>query len=370
MRNLTFILVVLLVSCVNHKAGEATKEDGSNGFYPRKEVQVKYAKGFEVEYLPRSTKVITHSFGQNEFFRDSLYLEHEFDKTILPFDGLSVKCDAIASQSTTHLAYLEVLGKLNLVKALCGLKYVTNSEVVEELEKAGTVEICLGESIQLEALLNAETNLFLTYPFGSSDQINYEDKGVQTFMIAEYLEEGQLARLEWIKLFGLLFNRVDEANDYFEKVEKEYNSLKTKPDPNKQFIMNLPWGEQWHMPSSKSVGVQLMEDAGLYYHFRKDAGTENIIRSKEAMWQAGAEASYWVIIASREEGFGMEDLIAEDPVYAEFKSVRNQQVLFCNISTTDYFSKGVVEPHVLLKDLLFLTHQIGEHEPEYFQRLE
>ena len=45
MRNLTFILVVLLVSCVNHKAGEATKEDGSNGFYPRKEVQVKYLTG-------------------------------------------------------------------------------------------------------------------------------------------------------------------------------------------------------------------------------------------------------------------------------------------------------------------------------------
>lgn len=361
------VLFLVVSSCINHEPQEQEKE-ATEETYPRKEVQVKYAKGFEIEYSNQSTKIISHSFGLNEPFRDSIYLLHQPNQEVKSY--LSPNCDAIASQSTTHLAFLDVLNRLSLVKALCGLEYVTNPEVVSQLEEAAAVEICMSESIQLEALLNAEVDLFLTYPFGSSEQIDYDQKGVKTFMIAEYLEQDQLARLEWIKVFGLLFNCSDEANAYFEKVEKEYNALKTKPDPKKQFIMNLPWGEQWFMPSSQSVGVQLMEDAGLQYYFRNEEGTENILRSKEQVWEAGAEANYWIIIASRPPGFTLDDLIDEDPVYSEFKSVKYQQVFFCNTATADYFAKGVVEPHVLLKDLLFLTHQIGEHEPVYFQRLD
>ncbi|MBN4072753.1 ABC transporter substrate-binding protein [Crocinitomix catalasitica] len=364
-------LTVFMFSCISHEKSETAEDDLSSQKYRvREEIEIKYAKGFEMEYSDGYTKIITHSFLDNEPFRDSAYIEHDRNACPNTVNIIPYSLNRIASQSTTHLAFIDVLNELETVVGLCGIKYISRDSVRKILQNNRAVELCLSENIQLESLLNSEPDLLLSYPFGRSEQLNYEKKGVQTLLIAEYLEETQLARLEWIKVFGMLYGKVKEVCDYFDEVERIYNSLKVEQaDPNKQFIMNLPFGESWFMPSSLSVGVRLMEDAGLQYYFSNEEGTENKLHSKEEVWEAGVEASYWIIIAERPANFSLADLVAEEAVYEEFKSLKNEQVLFCNTAEVDYFAKGVVEPHILLKDLLFLTHQIGEHQLQYFFRL-
>jgi iron complex transport system substrate-binding protein len=251
------------------------------------------------------------------------------------------------------------------------VKYIRNDSVSSILEKNEIKELCLTESVQIESLLDCNPELFFNYPFGKTEQKGFAENGVQTLYIAEYLEQTQLARLEWIKLFGLLFNKVEEANAYFERVEDNYLSLRQKSQStNKKFIMNLPFGDSWFMPSSKSVGVEVIRDAGLDYYYQREEGTENQIHTQEQVWNDGIYADYWVIIADRPVGYGLEDLLAEREVYAEFKAVKEQQVIMCNIAEVDYFASGVVEPDVLLRDMLFHTHQISDHQPKYFFRLE
>ncbi|MBN4071381.1 ABC transporter substrate-binding protein [Crocinitomix catalasitica] len=366
------VFLVALISCVSHEVSDDSQKENLMKMYrPRHEPSIIYAEGFDFEYTKAYTKIITSSFSNNESFSDHLYIEHELNGVPEEEYALRFYLKRIATMSSTHLAFLDVIGELESVKGLCGLQYISNDSVREILKTSKAVELCLSENIQLEALLNCEPELFLVYPFGMSEQVDFEKKGVESLLIAEYLEESQLARLEWIKVFGMLYAKVNEACDYFDKVEMTYNSLKVdRPDPNKQFIMNLPFGESWFMPSSQSVGVKLMEDAGLQYYFRQEDGTENKLHSKEEVWEAGGKAGYWIIIAERPADFSLADLMAEEAVYQEFKSVKNEQVLFCNTAEVDYFAKGVVEPHILLKDLLYLTHQIGEHQPQYFFRLE
>ena len=361
------LVTLLLVSCVRHEAGKVEQEV----CFPRKEIEVKYAKGFRVESTADYTKIITCSFSENDNFQDSVYLLHRHKKLPGGAKVISPDADNFACQSSTHLAYIDELGALDLVMGLCGLMYISDPEVKKILESNGTQELCAGEQVNMEELLKVSPDLFFIYPFGKTYERKFAEHGVKTLLIAEYLEESQLARLEWIKLFGLLLGKADEANAYFEQVEHEYNSLKMpEQDTNKRFIMNVPFGDTWFMPSSRSVGVRLIEDAGLCYFYSDEAGTENISRAKEVVWSDGIEANYWIIIAERPAGFSLDDLIAEEPVYKEFKSVIHQQVLFCNTAEVDYFAKGVVEPNIILKDLLYLTHQISEHQPKYFVRLE
>lgn len=363
------LLVICLSGCIQHGQNPNLTPEVVND---STRVQIKYAKGFDVEYGNGYVKISTFSLPGNSFFADSVFIQTN-SNTELPEQTKIIRPDQalMGCQSSTHLAFLEALFSLDRVTGLCGLDYVNNPVVSATLKKNKVVELCLADQVQLEALYKSEADLFLTYPFGSSQSENYAEKGIQTLLIAEYLEESQLARLEWIKLFGLLTGHTQEAVAYYNQVESEYLELREDAEQTeKTFIMNLPFQDQWFMPASQSVGVELIEDAGMRYFYPSENGTENEMHANEEVWNDGILADYWIIIASRPSGFSLADLILEEPVYGVFKSVQNKQVIFCNTAEVDYFAQGVVEPHVLLKDLLFATGQIDKHEPKYFFRLE
>ena len=257
-----------------------------------------------------------------------------------------------------------------MVSGLCGMGYLHEGEIKSELLKFKTQEVCLGENIQLENAVSTSPDLFFVYPFAKNDIDYLVESGVKTFMIAEYLESHPLARLEWIKLFSILLGEERQADEYFNTVENTYMSLvQAEPDTNKQFIFNLPFGDTWYTPSANSLIVKLIEDAGLSYFYKDEIGTENTPHIQEEIWNNGGIADYWVIIADRPENFDLKALIAEDDVYSTFSSVKNHQVIFCNTSTSDYFLDGVIEPDIMLKDLLFATHKIDKHQPKYFHLL-
>ncbi len=362
------LLTLLILGCVSHP--ETDSDDLS--VFECDTFEIKYAKGFEVIHGADFTKIITKSLPDNDFFRDSILLPHTAN---LP-EGAIKFCNGplrrACCQSLTHIAFLDKLQSVDCVNGLCAMDYVADEELYGRLVKNGVEEICNGEQIQSEILLKLAPDIFFMYPFGDAMQADFSEKGITTLLIAEYLEESQLARLEWIKLFGLLVGRADEATDYFDKVEADYLEMETTiGDGSPTFLMNLPYGDSWFMPSSRSVGVELIEDAGLTYLYSRDDGTENVPRSLEEVWGDGTVADWWIIIAERPAGFSMADLLAENEVYREFESVKRGDVLMCNTTEVDYFAKGVVEPDVILRDLRFhMSKGWMKHEPVYFFRLE
>lgn len=363
------LLIGMLLGCIQH---DKSPSSTANSNLQLSAIEIKYAKGFEINYHDAYIQIISKSFGENQPFRDSIYLvteaNYQLDKNLKQVDYNKIR---LACQSTTHLSFIEQLNSLNSVCAVCGLNYVVNPNIIKTLRQEKAIELCQSENVEMEALYAANPSLFLMYPFGIEENKINSEKGIQTFLIAEYLEESILGRLEWIKLFGLLLNKVDEANAYFESAEKMYNSSKVQSSPtNQRFILNLPYNDLWHMPAANSLIVQLIQDAGLTYFYSSEKGTENQLHSNEEVWSDGVLADYWIIMASRPKDFNLEDLIKEQTVYATFKSVKEKKVIFCNTAEVDYFCQGVLEPHVMLKDLLFATGQIDQHQPTYFFRLE
>ena len=364
---ITFILLSFCWSCINHQSKDPVTNQIPKS---QNEVTIELAEGFSIQYDLYATKLITNSIGSNSFFSDTLYIVHDL-KAELPAHAkiLPAELNSICSQSATHLAFLNFFDELGILKGLCGKQYVHNSEYLNAMTKAGTKELCLIESLQLETLLEVHPDLYFIYPFESAENEALGSKGVKTFMIAEYLELHPLARLEWIKLFGVLFQQESIADDYYNLVKEDYLQLVQKPDSTKQFIMNLPFGDNWNCPSANSLIVTMLEDAGLYYYFQNEKGTENVTHPNEQIWEVGGLVDYWIIIADRTGDFDLDQLKKEQSVYGSFKSVQQKQVIFCNSNTSDYFLDGVLEPHIMLKDILFATKQIEDHQPKYFHLL-
>jgi iron complex transport system substrate-binding protein len=361
------ISVFILHACVQHQSPLE-----SNQVHEISDtIKVEYAEGFEVNYTGNFIQIISHSIANNSAFADTL--EFPTAKVVPDLVGENVlagQIENIACQSSTHVAFLSTLKSIDLVAGLCGMEYVQNSEINTTLAENNVAEICAAEQVDMEVLQKINTDLFLIYPFETEGKAKYDAAGIRTFFIAEYLEQTALARLEWIKLFGLITGKSKEANVYFEKAESEYLSLiRATKQVDSKFILNLPYKESWFMPSANSMIVNLIEDAGLTYYYPSSGITENETRSTEAVWNDAMFAEYWIIMASRPVDFSLADLLAEEPVYKEFLSVKKNQVIFCNTATSDYFVQGVVEPQIILKDILFATGQVSNHQPKYFSLL-
>ena len=364
-----FLAFFGLVSCINHAKDD---ENSSKEFYdfPAVELDISYAKGFEIVYEENYTKIVTKSIEGNSAFRDSIYMMHKEDPDLGDVKKLYSRDLNLVCQSSTYLGYLERLWEIDRVAGVCGMEYIQSSVLIEQLGDYGAIEVCAGEDLQMETLFNLNPDLFFIYPFAAEDKTQIEESGIHTLMISEYLETDPLARLEWIKVFGLLLDKSNEAFEYFESTRAQYElQLRESDVQNNEFFMNLPFGESWYAPSNSSLIVNMCRDAGLSYYFKDDGGTENVSHTQEEMWEIGGFVPYWIIIASRPADFNLDALKKEDPVYQTFKSVKEGKVIFCNTESSDYFTYGIVEPDIMLWELNEAIDGEFHDDAKYFKIL-
>lgn len=360
------IIIFNVVACIRH---DDSKEINQNVIL-NDTIFFEDAEGLEVSYTQNGIKITSHSIGANSFFTDSIFLNFSDKKDqqnmlLLPYQPTSVLC-----QSSTHLAFFRELDALHCIKGICGMEYLTDENLIHKLNQNHVEEICNSEQINFEQIQKINPDIFLIYPFETEGKKRFNQNNITTFYIAEYLEKTAIARLEWIKFFGLMTGKLKEANNYFNQIKSEYESLKKiKSETSPKFILNLPYKETWWMPSPNSMIVNLIEDAGLQFYYSSNDITENEQHSTEKVWNDANYADYWIIMANRPNDFSLKDLLSEEKIYATFKSVKENKVIFCNTSTSGYFIDGVVEPHILLKDLLFITGQLENHTPKYFKIL-
>lgn len=354
-----WLSTLLFVSCIQ------TSQPANSNFESIKYqgLQIKYAKGFSVHQSDTSVFILIHDPNTNQVI-DSLNLTGQTPDEVRYFSRL-------VAQSTTHFSFLQNLNKLDGLLGLCGIKYLDS---LQKKAILSTAEICNAQGIDLEKVVNLNPDLVFLYPFGDKDKEQLNRLGINTLFLTEYLETSPLARAEWLKFFALISGQDPNATS-FEQIENTYLSLiqekrkkkynetvkyrdqgifsaeKTKPRPN-SVAFNLPYGDTWDMPAGNSISAALVKDAGLRYFLRSTTETGNMLFRLEEAYDHLGITEYWVIVAERPKNFSLEDLKKENRIYATFPSVRFNKVIFCNTSTTPYFSQGPIEPHILLQDLI------------------
>jgi len=348
------ILAFFLNSCINHSSNQVSNSANLENSIP----EINYAKGFRFEQTD-STLLLKISYPSTQEVADSIWIIHP---------NAELNCGVLsrtAIQSTTHFAFFDRLEEVKKLIGLCGKNYLSQDQ---QTRASHLEDICSGSGFNLERIASLQPDLLMLYPFEQKDIERFHRLGIKTLFITEYLESTPLGRAEWLKLFGVLTNS-DKAISIFEELEKSYLELKQNQTTG-TVAFNVPHGDNWNMPSGNSITANLLKDAGLEYVYvnRKEEG--NVILSMEEAYSVLSKSEYWVIITEREPGFSIEKLIAENKIYATFPSVRNGKVIFCNTAENDYFSKGVIEPHVMLKDLLMCLGKVEKNEKQtYFQVL-
>jgi len=67
-------------------------------------------------------------------------------------------------------------------------------------------------------------------------------------------------------------------------------------------------------------------------------------------------ADYFGKVIYRESGVKRNDFLEEQNRFELLKSFDDSRLFYCNTAQTDYFGRGIMEPHLMLQELIRIFH--------------
>lgn len=282
--------------------------------------------------------------------------------------------------STTHIGFIHALNETKGIKGVSGLKYVCNAIVKQEKENNKVFDVGFPPAVDFERLIALSPDIVFLYGIESSvNGISYRlrEAGIPVFIVAEYLEPHPLGKLEWIKVFGSFYGKEKRAEQIYQNVLSEYEKMRIITDSldyKPSVMVGLPWKNTWHLAGGASYTSTLIRDAGGNYLWSENSSKENIPLSFEAVMPAAMKADVWINTGSASS---LSEINGIDSRFKRFKVLKdgnlyNNNAMKCEDGGNPYWESGVVEPHLILKDLIKIFHPdiLPEHDFVYYRKLE
>ncbi len=367
---LPFLFFIFLYSCTK------TKNEQSTGSIEGEYVEVSYAKGFSILKTQNGATVSFFSA-----FRDSedtlVYQFTRTDDVNLARGARVIKypINSLALMASTYAAFLEELDKISIVKAVSNRSYFFNRSVQKGIDENRIIEVGYGQNIDFEKVIVLNPQLVLISGMSSSEFDHYSKlvaTGIEILPFSEWREDHPLGRAEWIKVFGAITGKLEEAIKIFEEVEKRYHNSKKSVEQvteKPKVIVNAPYKDIWWLPGGKSYMSILIQDAKADYPWKEDENMGGIQSDLEAVFYQAGNSDFWI----NPSGFtSLEDLATLDPRFKEFNAFKVGQVFNNTLRVgpeggNDYFESGIVRPDLVLEDLIEIFHpEINSERNFYF----
>ena len=261
----------------------------------------------------------------------------------------------LATLSTTHVALISKGVGLDVWAGGAFISYLQNNEALSKVAKGLAVDLGGVPEIDKEKCVALNPSALLIYPYG--DPLNGMSLNIPVIPILEYLEPLPLGRAEWMCAIGWLVGEYKTSQIAFDKITKEYEALKAKVIANKSsrpivFTGSVKDGK-WSAPGGGSLVARFIEDAGGKYMFKDGGGLENIVLDLESVMVSASEADLWGVVVYAPKGYSIDQMILDD---ARNKHLipKSGKVFYCNTADVDYFGDLIVNPELVLRDLIAL----------------
>jgi iron complex transport system substrate-binding protein len=285
----------------------------------------------------------------------------------------------IVCMSTSHISYIESLGESKRIIGVSGGQYVSSEYIQSGLSSGRIADIGYEGSLNYELLISIQPDLVLTYGIDGEDN-QYIEKikqfGINVISLGDYLENHPLGKLEYIKLFGKLLNKSEVADSIYNETKDRYIKLKeiVKDVRISNVLINAPWKEVWYIPGKKSYMNILIEDAGGKTLGSSDGSSYTKPYSIEEIFILSAKADVWINPNSISS---MLELLSTNSLFSDIPPVRHKKV-YNNIKLStpgggsQFWERGVVEPDIILKDLISIFHPelLSNYQQKYYLHLD
>lgn len=344
-------------------------------------VTVDYANGFSINRLSQGFQLTVTNPWQDAKGISYKYLLTS-DGKVSPkgySEVIQIPVKSVVCLSTTHIAFIDRLNMASSVVGVSGTNFVTSKRVQERIESGLVRDVGYEQALNYELLVSLKPDVVLAYGVGA-EMAGYlqklKDLNIPVVFVGDYLEESPLGKAEWLKAFGLLFDDFPKADSIFNQIAFEYNSVMgylPKDLKNPTVFLNLPWKDVWYFPGGQGYMANLIADAGGNYSLSHLKGNRSYPFSIENALEYAIASDIWLNtgMANSLIEVANELPIAKSlPILAEGRVFNNNN----RVNPTggnDFWESGVVNPHIILKDLIKIFHPNHiQHELVYYKQLQ
>jgi len=362
-----FSFLIILFSCQFEKI----KSDNKN----EENTKINFAKGFQIEDQNEIQKIIIKSPYQNseEVFEYFLSRNKNLKKE------LRIPISRIVVTSTTHIPMIELLNEENSIVGFPNASYISSQKTRQRVEQGFIKEIGKENLLNTEVLLNLQPDLVLGYSVSTADKSLeiIKKSGIPVIYNGDWLEETPLGRAEWIRFFGVLYDKQKMADSIFKTIETAYLEVKQlalktseKPTILSGAVMSK---DIWNLPGGESFVAQFLADANLDYLWKNSKGKGSLSLSFESVFERAKEADFWIApghFSSKTE------MLEHNKLYAEFKAFKKDNIYTSTLKKGKtggviYYELAPTRPDLVLKDLIKIAHPelLPNYELTFFEKM-
>ncbi len=340
-----------------------------------------YASGFSIkgaDGYESSIITVTNPWQGADSITTQLFIARGGESAPEGFTSQVLEGDAsrIVAMSSTHIAMLDAVGEAGRVVGVSGIDYISNPVISANRDSIG--DVGYEGNINYELLLSLDPDLVLLYGVNgaSSMEGKLNELGIPFMYVGDYLEESPLGKAEWMVALSEVVGKRTEGEQVFGGIPVRYNDLKKRVADTvldaPSVMLNTPYGDSWFMPSTESYVARLVKDAGGDYIYKKNTGNASLPIDLEEAYKLTSEADMWLNVGMANT---LDELRTSCPKFSDTRCFRNGSVWNNNLKTTaaggnDYYESAVVNPDILLRDLVKIFHpELVEEDFVYYKQL-
>ena len=294
--------------------------------------------------------------------------------------------------TSPHCQLLYELGCGQAIRGVCDLDYINIPDVKKRVASAGNhgsssaIADC-GSSMapDIERIIALKPEAILVSPFENSGGYGKLDKlHIPLIEVADYMETSPLGRAEWMKFYGMLFEKSDakdskteissskaeissskagifqsKADSLFAKIEKEYLNLKAaakKLPAGLSVLTERKTGSVWYVPGGQSTIGILLKDANARYIFSEDQHSGSLAMSPEQILAKAKNIDVWAFKYFGGKPLSRSQLLQEYAGYKSLAAFGSSRIYQVDTSREPYFEITSFHPEVLLREFILLSH--------------
>jgi iron complex transport system substrate-binding protein len=348
------------------------------------ESAIKYAKGFDIITDNGIKKLIIKTAYQNSntFFEYEIRTKTSNTTKVKNFEKevIEVPVQKIVVTSTTHIPMVELLNEETSIVGFPFSKYVSSKKTRVLIDEGKIREIGKENSLNTEILLDLQPELVVGYSVSSADKslTTINKAGINVIYNGDWLEKTPLGRAEWIKFFGVLFDKEKQADSIFKVIEKNYLDAKKSAlkSTKKTTVLSgaIMSKDIWNLPAGESFVAQFLKDANLNYLWKNTKGKGSLSLSFESVFDTGKDADLWIA-----PGYfsTKEQLLKSNQLYTQFNAFKNDNIYTPTIKKGKtggviYYELAPTRPDLVLKDLIKITNPelLPDYTPTFFSKMD
>ncbi|KQC33861.1 ABC transporter substrate-binding protein [Nonlabens sp. YIK11] len=369
--NSRFLLVILILSSIFVSCKNENPAVPATAITVTDTLEVKYAKGFDLMRIKDGYRLMINNPWPGS--ADTLQLDFSTDATV---GDVQIPVEKLIATSTTHIPPLELLNETDKLIGFPDTDYISSPAMRERIDTGDVEDLGSNEDVNLERTISLVPDLVIGYGI-DADNPTYDrmmEAGIPVLYNGDWTEQHPLGRAEWIKVFGILFNKEKEAFAIFKKIEADYLAAKASvQDLDKPTVIaGATWKDVWYLPYGNSWQGRMINDAGANYIYQETQGSGSLAYNVETVLNDAQNADFWIAPG---QYTSYEQLLADNASYELFKAFQEKQLFTFAMRKGPtggviYYESAAMRPDLVLKDLIEIFHgKPQENDLNFFDPL-